>query len=160
MDSALATKLVLDKSGDEYDAEITYWANEVKAMVNVASSDAEVVSEGVAAIMVVKDTEVSDVASKNLIVVGGSCINSAAAALVGGAHCGTAWTTATGVGTGQFLIKAYTSGIAGNDFALLVAGYETVDTGNAATYLRTKVNLDTSAEYLGTSSTAATLVVN
>ena len=84
-----------------------------------------------------------------------SCINSAAAALVGGAHCGAAWTTATGVGTGQFLIKAYTSGIASNDFALLVAGYEATDTTNAATYLRTKANFDTSVGGIGTTSTAA-----
>ena len=159
LNSALATKVETDKGGDEYDLEITYYASEVKATVNVASADAEIVSEGVAEIMVVKDTEVSSVATKNLIVVGGSCINSAAAALVGGAYCGAAWTTATGVGSGQFLIKSYASSSLTSGIALLVAGYEKEDTTNAATYLRTKVNLDTSAAYKGTSATSATLVV-
>jgi len=91
-----------------------------------------------------------------LIVVGGSCINSAAASLVGGAYCGAAWTTATNVGTGEFLIKGYASPSVGK-FALLVAGYDTADTVNAATYARTKA-FDTSKEYKGTSSTSATLV--
>ena len=153
--SDLATMVELDTSATENDYTITYWAEEISGDVYVASADAEIVSEGIAQIMVVLDTEVASVASKNLIVVGGSCINSAAASLVGGAHCGAAWTTATGVGTGQFLIKAYTSGIAGNDFALLVAGYETVDTTNAATFLRTKINFDTSVGGIGTTSTAA-----
>jgi len=51
--------------------------------------------------ILVKDTEVSNVAAKNLIIVGGSCINSAAAALVGGTKCGPSWYSATGVGSGQ-----------------------------------------------------------
>jgi len=158
--SDLASKVELDSSGDEYDYTITYYGDEVTADVWVASADAEIVSEGVAQIMVVKDTEVSSVADKNLIVVGGSCINSAAAALVGGAYCGTEWTTATGVGSGQFLIKSYASSSLTSEMALLVAGYEKEDTTNAATYLRNKVNLDTSATYKGTSATSADLVVS
>ena len=106
--------------------------------------------------ILVKDSEVSSVATKNLIVVGGSCINSAAASLVGGAYCGAAWTTATNVGMGEFLIKGYASPSVGK-FALLVAGYDAADTVNAATYLRNQA-LDTSKEYKGTSSTSASLV--
>jgi len=108
--------------------------------------------------ILVKDSEVSNVATKNLIVVGGSCINSAAAALVGGTKCGASWTEATGVGSGQFLIKGYASSSITSKLALLVAGYDVADTTNAATYLRTKA-VDTSKEYLGTSATSATLVV-
>jgi len=153
--SDLATKVELDTSATENDYTITYWAEEISGDVNIASADAEVVSEGVASIMVVLDHEVASVASKNLIVVGGSCINSAAASLVGSGYCGASWTTATGVGSGQFLIKAYTSGIPGNDFALLVAGYAKEDTTNAGIYLRTKANFDTSVGGIGTTSTAA-----
>jgi hypothetical protein len=108
--------------------------------------------------VLVTDAEVSNVATKNLIVVGGSCINSAAAALVGGSKCGAAWTTATGVGSGQFLIKGYATSTLTSKLALLVAGYDAADTVNAATYLKNKA-VDTSKEYLGTSATAATLVV-
>lgn len=107
--------------------------------------------------VLVKDTEVSSVSTKNLIVVGGSCINSAAATLVGGAYCGAMFTEKTGVGTGQFLIKGYATSTLTSKVALLVAGYEAADTVNAGTYLRTKT-VDTDKEYLGTSSTTATLV--
>ena len=155
VDSELATKVEHDKGPDAYDIVITYWGEEVEATVTVASSDAEVVSEGVAAVMVVKDTEVGSVDSKNLIVVGGSCINSAAAALVGDAYCGDAWTTATGVGSGQFLIKSYASSSLTSEIALLVAGYEKEDTTNAATYLQTKL-VDTNKSYISTSSTTVT----
>ncbi len=110
--------------------------------------------------VIVTDREVSSVGSRNLIVVGGSCINSAAATLVGGAFCGADWTEATGVGSGQFLIKSYSapSGLT-TKLALLVAGYNAADTVNAAKYLRNVANVDTMKEYKGTSSTSATLVV-
>ena len=109
--------------------------------------------------IVVKDSEVSSVAANNLIVIGGSCINSAAATLVGSAHCGASWTEATGVGSGEFLIKGYSdSALAPGKLAVLVAGYEAADTVNAATYLRTQT-VDTDKEYKGTSSTSAELVV-
>jgi hypothetical protein len=102
--------------------------------------------------ILVLDTQVSTVSSKNLIVVGGSCINSVAANLVGGAYCGSAWTEKTGVGTGQFLIKSYTGKYTAGKIALLVAGYEYADTTVATTALKTKV-IDTSKEYTGTTST-------
>ncbi|MEK6917369.1 MAG: hypothetical protein AABW51_00285 [Nanoarchaeota archaeon] len=111
--------------------------------------------------ILVKDSEVSSVATKNLIVVGGSCINSAAATLVGGAFCGADWTGKTGVGAGQFWIKGYATSTltSSGKVALLVAGYNAADTVNAAKYLRTQV-VDTSKAYLGTSATSATLVTS
>lgn len=109
--------------------------------------------------VLVKDSEVSSVATKNLIVVGGSCINSAAAALVGGTKCGAAWTEATGIGTGQFLIKGYEDSTITTGLALLVAGYEAEDTVKATTYLTNKV-VDTSKAYRGTTSTETAVVIN
>jgi hypothetical protein len=107
--------------------------------------------------VLVKDTEVSSVSTKNLIIVGGSCINSAAATVLGGAYCGSSFTDATGVGSGQFLIKGVSGSSVTSKLALVVAGYDVADTVNAATYLRNQP-VDTSKEYLGTSSTTATLV--
>jgi len=143
-------------------ASLSYGSAQMYADVYVAEVDASITAGtsagGASQIgdILVKDSEVSSVATKNLIVVGGSCINSAAASLVGGAYCGAAWTTATNVGTGEFLIKGYASPSIGK-FALLVAGYDAADTVNAATYVRTKA-IDTSKEYKGTSKTSATLV--
>jgi len=157
--SDLASKVTFDDSADENEFAIDYYGAEVTADVQVvAGGKITSGTEGSHGVLYVKDTEVSDVKAKNLIVVGGSCINSAAASLVGGAYCGAAWTEATGVGSGQFLIKSYSDSSISDKIALLVAGYDAADTVNAATYLRTKT-VDTSKEYKGTSSTSAELVV-
>ena len=148
---------------DQKTISVSYPSAQVYAQLYVGASDSFVSAtpgtSGTTQLgnVLVKDSEVSSVSTKNLVVVGGSCINSAAATLVGGAKCGAAWTTATGVGAGEFLIKGYASSSLTSKVALLVAGYEAADTVNAATYLRTKA-VDTSKEYKGTSSTSATLV--
>jgi hypothetical protein len=96
-----------------------------------------------------------------LIVVGGSCVNTVAAELVGGAYCTDEWTTNTGIGSGQFLIQSFTSPYSSSKVALLVAGYESADTSNGATYLTTQtVNTAVGSKYKGTSATAATLVAS
>lgn len=155
--SELATEMMWDKSADQYKVELIYHGDEVTAGVYVASSDATVSGVNALGDVIVKDTEVDSVKTKNLIIVGGSCINSAAAKVLGGAYCGEAFTTATGVKAGEFLIKgvqdAYTTG----KLALVVAGYEAADTVNAATYL-TKKDVDTSKSYKGTTATNAELV--
>ncbi len=139
----------------------SYPKSQVYADVMVGGVDSSVSggttsSGGALGDVLVKDTEVSSVSSTNLMVVGGSCINSAAATLVGGAYCGAMFTQNTGVGSGQFLIKGYATSTLTSKVALLVAGYEAADTVNAATYLRTQT-VDTSKSYLGTSATSATL---
>jgi hypothetical protein len=105
----------------------------------------------------VSDAEAATVASKNLIVVGGSCINSVAADLLGGALCGADFEAKTGVGAGSFLIQSFER--TGGKVATLVAGYNAEDTSNAAKYLTTQV-VDTTVgkKYKGTSSTTASLV--
>lgn len=111
--------------------------------------------------ILVTDAQVSSVSSKNLIVIGGSCINSIAANLVGSAACGPDFTTATGIGSGQFLIQSFASPYSTGAIALLVAGYEAADTVNAATYLTTQVvNTMVGNKYVGTSATSATLSTN
>lgn len=154
--SELATEILWDKSGDQYSVNLVYHGDETTANAYITAPGST--SASTSNVMYVTDAEVSSVSSKNLVVVGGSCINSAAASLVGGSHCGPAWTSATNVGSGQFLIKAYPSSTITSELALLVAGYEAADTQNAATYLRTQT-VDTNKEYLGTSSTSAELVV-
>jgi len=154
--SALATETLYDKGdSDAKKLNILYHGDEVAADVYITSPDATVTPGDGGAIgdIIVTDAEISSVATKNLIVVGGSCINSAAATLVGGAYCGAAWTEATGVGAGQFLIKGYASSSLTSKMALLVAGYEAADTVNAATFLVNQ-KPDTSVGGIGTTSTA------
>jgi hypothetical protein len=107
--------------------------------------------------VVVTDSEVSSVSAKNLIVVGGSCVNSVAASLLGGALCGADFTAKTNVGAGQFLIETFSYGT--DKVATLVAGYNAGDTVNAAKFLTTQdVDTTVGKKYVGTSATSASLV--
>jgi hypothetical protein len=114
----------------------------------------------------VKDTDVSQVSSKNLIVVGGSCINEAAQKVLGesAASCGADFTTATGVGADQALIKVVANPYLAADtmkIAMLVAGYEAADTTKAVKYLTTaKASTAVGVTKLSTSGTVATVVTS
>jgi hypothetical protein len=163
--TALATEILYNKPTSGQDSvKLIYHGEEVAADVYITSPDATVTpgtggtAGGALGDILVKDTEISSVATKNLVVVGGSCINSAAASLVGGAYCGAMFTEKAGVGSGQFVIKGYSDSTITSKMALLVAGYEAADTVNAATYLRTQ-KPDTSQAWVGTSSSSATLQV-
>ena len=109
-------------------AEIIYAGEESYANVYLAESAATTTSS--AQIAVVKDTEVTSVKDKNLIVVGGSCINTVAATLLGSSTpmCGDAFATATGAGVGKYLIATYASTYNTQKVAMLVAGYDATDT--------------------------------
>ncbi len=114
-------------------------------------------SGGEAGAIILKDTETSQMVGKNLVVVGGSAINAIAAELLGGAYRESAFTAATGVDAGEFLIQSFNR--AGKT-ALLVAGYHAADTEKAQTYLLNQdVDTTVGKKYLGTSTTEATLVV-
>lgn len=87
------------------------------------------------------DLEVSSVQNRNLIIVGGSCINKAAAKAleVSEGTCGQAFTDATGVGADQFLIKVVDSPYADGKIAMVVAGYEAADTTKAVDYVKNEL---------------------
>jgi hypothetical protein len=153
----VASRVVHSTGGDYDSAVVTYPGSQSYANLYVSAPET-VIGGGAAGEILVKDSEVSSVSSKNLIVVGGSCINSVAANLLGdGARCGSAWTAATGVGSGQFLIQSFARD---GKVALLVAGYDVADTQNAVTYLKTKtVDTAVGKKYIGTTATSATLQV-
>lgn len=162
--SELATRVDWDRSGDESTATVSYHGDESYGKVFVSAGDTVVssVTRGTADdVVVVADSEIADVEDRDLIVVGGSCINSVAAELVGANYCTSDWESATGVGSGQFLIQSYDNPYTTGKIALLVAGYEATDTVNAATYLRTQtVDTAVGKKYVGTSATSATLSVD
>lgn len=158
------TILTLDAGdSDQPKATLSYPDEQLYAQLYFSANDAVITAGGVSGgatqlgDVLVKDSEVSSVSSKNLVVVGGSCINSVAANLVD-AGCGSAFTDSTGVGSGQFLIQSFGDAYTTGKVALLVAGYDVSDTVNAAKYLRTQaVKTDASTKYVGTSSTSAEL---
>jgi len=155
--SMVPTMITSDASGDQDVLSLVYSGSE--AIAKVYLNSAEATTSGDAGIMSVKDTDVATVAGKNLVVVGGSCINSVAAELLGGQYCEAAFTANTGVGAGEFLIGSYkrTSG----ETALLVAGYAAGDTVKAVTYLLNNDDIDTTVgmKMKGTSATEEAVVI-
>jgi len=162
--SDLATKSLYKTSGDEDTLELTYHGTEAYGMVYVAEGDLSVGSGDGGAVgssALILDSEAVPT-NKNLIVVGGSCVNDVAASLLNRASrfCGDEWTTATGIGTDTFLIQTFSR--TGGKVATLVAGWSQVDTKNAATALTTLDSVDTTAntKYTGQNADSISLVVS
>ncbi len=129
--SPLATEILFDKSGDQYSTNLIYHGGESMAKVYIT---APTITSGAAKILVVKDSETSSVSGNNLIVVGGACVNKAAAMIVNGADtalCGDAWAAKTGAGAGKYLIQVAASPYNAGKIAMLVAGYDAADTTTA-----------------------------
>jgi len=123
---------------DQVKVDISYPDEQIFAQIYIAEQKASItpgqVSVGAGGqILIVKDSEVSSVAGKNLVVVGGSCINTAAAKILGSDSplCSSDFTEKTGVGEGQYIIQSVTSPYSDTKVAMLVAGYEAADTENA-----------------------------
>lgn len=131
--------------------------NIVRPIVSVIGGDVEV-SAGSSGVLLITDADVGSASSKNLIIVGGSCINTAAASVLGVASgtCEGDWTTATSAGANQYIIETFGSSEQSltSKIAVLVAGYEAADTVNAVTYLKTnKPDVSGSSyKYVGTSA--------
>jgi hypothetical protein len=161
----MGTMTELDIGDDQDSITINYPDAESVGNVMIAESGAIVtstngtVSTGVPQVM---DTEASTITNKNLIVVGGSCVNSFAATLIGATYpaCGAAWETKTGVGVGKFLIQTFERD--NSKVATLVAGWADSDTKNAVTTLRTDKTLNIAAgnKYTGTLGSVTKVTVN
>jgi len=146
VESALSTRTLLDKSGNLNELDIEYFGDETIAEVYISESGAVTTTPSELGVQVYTDAESASFADKNIIVVGGSCVNTIAATLVGGSLCGDDWTTATSAGTGKFLVKSYAYG---EKVALLVAGYEAADTTAAATYVTTQEFDSSTIDHVG-----------
>jgi hypothetical protein len=150
-----------ETDSDQYNMVLSYPEEQTTAMIYV---DGLVEGSGSTTLGDVKvmDDELasSGMSGKNLIVVGGSCVNTAASTLLGGSTgCGASWTAATGAGSGEWVIQTFANPWASSKVATLVAGWEQGDTANAATYLKTQNPLTNVGHKLtGTTATAATVV--
>ena len=78
--------------------------------------------------IIIKDSEINNVKNKNLIIVGGSCINAEAARLLGGKACGEDFTLKTGIVAGKALIQTFASPHNASNVAVVIAGYHAADT--------------------------------
>ena len=140
----------VEGNANEDEVTLSIPSDQVYATVSVVAGG-EATTTGEDGVMTVIDTAASTVAGKNLIVVGGSAINAVAAELLGSAYSEAAFTSATGVGAGQFMIESFDRN---GKVALLVAGYEAADTAKAVTYvLNNDVDTTEGAKTIMTSAT-------
>lgn len=149
--SDLASLVYHDQGPTQQTVKIVYHGGESYGEV-VLSAPSVVIGGGSTGSLSIKDSEVATLgAGKNLIVVGGACVNSYAAQLLNVSYptCEAAFTAATGVASGEYLIQSIS--IAGGKIATLVAGYNAADTVNAAKALTTQtVSTDAGSKYKGT----------
>ncbi|MEK6915681.1 MAG: hypothetical protein AABW89_04035 [Nanoarchaeota archaeon] len=161
MEDQWGTKIETDESNtNAYSVTVIYPDEQVTANIYVDSL-ATTGSTTLGDVKVMDDELASSgMSGKNLIVVGGSCVNTAASTLLGGsAGCGASWTAATGAGSGEWIIQSFANPWASSKIATLVAGWEQGDTANAATYLKTQnPKTDVGHKLTGTTATAATVV--
>ncbi|MDO8459671.1 MAG: hypothetical protein Q7S74_01045 [Nanoarchaeota archaeon] len=163
--SDLGTQIKKIVVSDRGKAEISYSGGQSYAEIYVSSPAVTITNSTGGGVtergaILIKDTEIDSAAGKHIVVVGGSCINTVAATLLGSSTqiCGSDFTAKTGVGAGQFLVQTFAR--TGDKVATLVAGYNAGDTTNAAKYLTTQPNVDTTVgkKYVGTTATQATLI--
>jgi len=150
---------------DQLTAVISYPDEQINAKLYMAEVSASItpgtvgVAGGGGQVFIVKDKEVNSVSGKNLIVVGGSCINEAAAKILGSEApiCGADFTTKTEVGANQYIIKTVKSPYNDAKVAMLVAGFEAADTVNAVAMAKDGVTSekDTSQVYPIVATTTA-----
>ena len=149
----------------EYDADEDSWAKiytpEEQTTYNVfVATDVSSETPSETGKLTVLDSESSAYAGKNLIVVGGSAVNSVAASLLGltgDARFGEGFTAKTSIVSGEALIEAFDHD---GKVALLVAGYDAADTTKAASYLTSgaAVSTDLGTKLRVTSQTEAVAI--
>ncbi len=81
----------------------------------------------------IADAQIATVSGKNVISVGGPCINTYTASLLGGKSCAEDFTAKTGVGAGKVLIQTFDRG--NGKIATVVAGYHAADTVRGVQYV-------------------------
>jgi hypothetical protein len=105
-------------SGTNYMVTVSYPDEQMYADVffkeaGTSITPGSVGGSGSGSVMIVKDTEVDSVKDENLLVIGGSCVNTVARKIVNpdatSPICGADFTAATNVGAGQYLLMAVES---------------------------------------------------
>jgi hypothetical protein len=139
---------------DDKTIEIRYSDKATRAMFYIGEQGTSLNPTPITGILAIKDTELESYKDRNMIVVGGSCINAAAAALLGKdvPMCGDEWQNATGAGAGKYLVEVFNNpwSTQSGKIAILVAGYEAMDTTRAINEILSKpMNLSVGSKIIG-----------
>ncbi|MFA6974201.1 MAG: hypothetical protein WC238_05730, partial [Parcubacteria group bacterium] len=151
--SPLATEINAN-TGSQTEAKITYHGGESYGNVFIGPATGSNTPGNFQNIQIVRDLNLNQNVSNNLIVIGGPCVNTVAATLlnVNFTTCGQAFTSATNVGQDQFMIQTFSSPFSSGKVATLVAGWERGDTLAAADYLQNQLpNIQTGVKIIQSS---------
>ena len=149
--SPRATKMLFKTGGDQDTVDIMYPTGESYAKIYVSEASSVTTSTSTVGVVMASALTAADKA-KNLIVVGGSCVNTVAAKLLTQLEtpvCGAAFSAKTNVGAGQYMIKGFTSPYAENKIAVLVAGYEQAQTLDAVKAAKALTGLTKTTNVVG-----------
>jgi len=135
---------------DQKTAIISYPDDQLYALIYAAEETATITpgtnGGATGTVTITTDREVTSVEDKNLFVVGGSCINEVALKIVDAEAtapiCEADFTTKTGVGVGQYIIKTVVSPYNEDKIAMLVAGFEAAETISAVNKAMEGVSTD------------------
>ena len=117
------------KPNEDY-VEIYYPTGDSETYAEAYLSEASSSSTGEAGNMVYMDSEKDQWKDKNVILVGGSCVNTATAEALGvtSGTCGSDWVAKTSVGENKYLIQIVADKFSTGKIALIAAGYSADDT--------------------------------
>ncbi len=139
---------------DDGDLTIHYPSEAATADVRIAASEA-VAGGQIGTVTPVLESEVSDVAAQDVILVGGPCANGLTAQLMGAS---TSWPACnSGFTMGEAILKLMDNG---NNVALIVAGYNAEDTQRGAVALGGSLPAKQSATVTGSSLELSEITVS
>ncbi|MCS7134487.1 MAG: hypothetical protein NZ889_01360 [Candidatus Pacearchaeota archaeon] len=150
VESPLATKVVYKTGGDQDDAIVSYFGDEVYGKVYLAGTGVTTATGGVGIMASELTAEMK--ATKNIVSIGGSGVNKFSAELLGLPFptygSSEEWISETGVEAGMALVKIFERTTVCPKVCLLVAGFHSQDTYRAAKFLTTKPEKLTGTEKL------------
>ncbi len=131
--SPLATRIEIDTDADQNPTNLIYHGSEAYGRIIIGEEGARVNNTGdnneTDRVQIITPDEIES--GMNLITIGGSCVNSFTAEILGLDYptCGEEFTDETGVNEGEFILTRETEG--GRD-VIVIAGYSAEDTEDAA----------------------------
>ena len=132
-DSDSADEFMFSVPGDNVDYDVEVIVSGTSATVSITGGTTQVNS--VAGVSVIKlDSEITDPASKNLILVGGPAVNSLTASALGLEYPTTG--AASTIPENAATLRMVSNAFGGSNSALVVAGWDADDTRNAASVLQ------------------------
>jgi len=130
-------RVVLEIPSEQVNAQISVYGSEEDPVIVVPSDDNSTTTitftPAELNMTTIADAQIATVAGKNVISVGGPCINTYTASLLGGKSCAEDFTAKTGVGVGKVLIQTFDRG--NGKIATVVAGYDAADTVRGVQYV-------------------------